>query len=548
MAPRCWPEHPHFANDAERVSWQALRRGLRDEDVLLHGLRFTDQHDGDVEIDLLVLMPDKGAMVIEVKGGHITYAEGQVRQTGADGTHEIDPAAQSAKEMRAFRRFLERQPGWSRGHVKAGWMVAFPYTEVTGDLGPGLRRDVIIGETDLEQGAGMVFDRLSDPYLEKWTPRFGWVDSALDALVGVPDSGGEIAARTAARLEHVDELTQQQAALLSVVRNVPRFEVTGAAGTGKTWMAMEQARRWAAAGERVCFLSYTRGVIESIRRAMDSMPSREQPAYLGTFFQLGHHWGIVASGSADQEFWHRRGPAEMLAHAQGLDDGSRFTAFVVDEAQDFHDSWWPVLMAAGLPEARIAVFRDNEQAVFAERSGRPDVDLVPLVLDENLRNGHQIVDTFRPLITAEVVSKGGAGLPVEFVESAFDSAVAAADDIVEALVDRRGWLPEHVALLTTQHRHPVQAEYGSDKEAYWSDLWESNDVFYSTVAGFKGLERPVVVLAIDGFHDDLDPAHVLYTGMSRARDLLIVVGPAEVIEEAGGAKLRRRLERARRSE
>jgi hypothetical protein len=30
-------------------------------------------------------------------------------------------------------------------------------------------------------------------------------------------------------------------------------------------------------------------------------------------------------------------------------------------------------------------------------------------------------------------------------------------------------------------------------------LWKQDDVFYSTVAGFKGLERSAVVLAIDGF-------------------------------------------------
>ena len=34
---------------------------------------------------------------------------------------------------------------------------------------------------------------------------------------------------------------------------------------------------------------------------------------------------------------------------------------------------------------------------------------------------------------------------------------------------------------------------------------------------------PVVVLAVDGFHEGVDPKDVLYVGMSRARDKLIVV-------------------------
>ena len=87
----------------------------------------------------------------------------------------------------------------------------------------------------------------------------------------------------------------------------------------------------------------------------------------------------------------------------------------------------------------------------------------------------------------------------------------------------------------------MQREYETDKDAYWNDLWDSDDVFYSTVAGFKGLERPAVVLMVDGFHAGLDPKNVLYTGMSRARDLLVVVAPPELIEQAGSSKLTKRL-------
>jgi len=35
-----------FVNDAERIVWDALRRQLRSDDVLLHGVRITDAIDG----------------------------------------------------------------------------------------------------------------------------------------------------------------------------------------------------------------------------------------------------------------------------------------------------------------------------------------------------------------------------------------------------------------------------------------------------------------------------------------------------------------------
>ncbi|MSO27862.1 MAG: NERD domain-containing protein [Candidatus Nanopelagicales bacterium] len=62
-----------------------MKHQLRDCDVLLHGVRFIDIEHGEVEIDLLVLMPDRGAVVIEVKGGAVSYREGGWKQTDASG-------------------------------------------------------------------------------------------------------------------------------------------------------------------------------------------------------------------------------------------------------------------------------------------------------------------------------------------------------------------------------------------------------------------------------------------------------------------------------
>lgn len=138
---------------------------------------------------------------------------------------------------------------------------------------------------------------------------------------------------------------------------------------------------------------------------------------------------------------------------------------------------------------------------------------------------------------------GGEGFPVEYVPCVQDDVMGAADDAVQALLDDRGWLPEHIALLTTKHRHPVQIEQANDRVAYWDDLWSENAVFYSTVSGFKGLERPAVVLAVNGFHDGIDPRSVLYAGMSRARDLLIVVGAEDELAAILNDKSMRRLRR-----
>ncbi len=58
--------------------------------------------------------------------------------------------------------------------------------------------------------------------------------------------------------------------------------------------------------------------------------------------------------------------------------------------------------------------------------------------------------------------------------------------------------------------------------------------------GFKGLERPVIVLAVDGFHEGV-AREVMYTGLSRARDELIVCGDRAQIRDAVGKEVARRL-------
>src|SRR5690606_20233346 len=134
------------------------------------------------------------------------------------------------------------------------------------------------------------------------------------------------------------------------------------------------------------------------------------------------------------------------------------------------------------------------------------------------------------------------GAPVRFVEADAQEAVASADDVVEKLMDEGGE-PGQIALLTTRSRHPVQKEqidlYGFD--AYWDGFFAAKEVFYGHVLNFKGLERPVVVLAVNGFGSDERAPQLLYVGLSRARSLLVVVGDGGDIWDAGGPEVWERI-------
>ena len=130
---------------------------------------------------------------------------------------------------------------------------------------------------------------------------------------------------------------------------------------------------------------------------------------------------------------------------------------------------------------------------------------------------------------------------MRFVQCPTDGALDAADDAIEGLLDY-GYPYEAVALLSTYTRHPEQAARQREgQDSYWSSFWDGEDVFYGHVLGFKGLERPVVVLAVNGFRDEERAREMLYVGLSRARDLLVVCGDIELIRRVGGEAVAHRL-------
>jgi superfamily I DNA/RNA helicase len=368
------------------------------------------------------------------------------------------------------------------------------------------------------------------------------VDDLVDCLTGAAIPQRDLVAELTEREAACDLLTRDQADVLDRLQFLDRVEIRGGAGSGKTWLAVEKARRLAASGQRVALMCYSRGLAEFLRRRVATLRRRERPAYVGTFHYLGIGWGVPAGSDDDSGYWEEFLPERMVSLAGELPESERFDAIVVDEGQDFAQSWWAAVLAALKdPEnGSLYVFADEGQRVFA-RQGRPTVDLIPIPLNENLRNTKQIAGTFSSLAPEQMRIRGQSGVPVRFVQCATEDAVGVADDAADALLEE-GWPPESVALLTTFRRHPVQVERQAEgQDAYWATYWDDEDLFYGHVLGFKGLERPAVVLAVNGFRDEARAREMLYVGLSRARDLLVVCGDLELIRRVGGEAVARRL-------
>lgn len=550
MTARCIPEQPTFVTASERQVWERLREGLPGDCVLLANVRLTDE-EKDHEVDLLVLIPEAGFVVLEVKGGSVWREPDGWRIRRGEVVERCDPVTQARDGKHALRRYVEADPRWgSREHVAWAHGVVLPHTDLGNDFAcPEAPRWSFHDRAEMADlpervrtnGWGLAHGR--------WAPNHDDVELVAEILAGRLTARDDVNADAEGRQAEADRLTQEQMVILQVTRLLRRVEVRGGAGSGKTVLALQKAKdltRGAGPGarrERVALLCYSIGLAEFLKREVAGWPRQHRPAFVGTYEDLGRLWGLEMGREDDPDFWERRLPALMSDAAAALPPGQRFDALVVDEAQDFADTWWAALLGAlrDEEEGGVFVFSDENQRLFA-RFGRPPVQLVPLVLDHNLRNTRQIYETFGPLAPSRMQARGGSGVAVRFVPTTTQKALDAADSEVEGLMDV-GWDPARIALLTTGHRHPEQTAQVQrhGKVAYWRSFWEGDDVFYGHVLGSKGLERACVVLCVNEGGERDRARERLYVGMSRATDVLVVVGDPDVVRRIGGDEVARRL-------
>jgi hypothetical protein len=544
MTARCYPAELQEVDGrrGEYAVWKALRTALPDDAVLLHGVKVLDGPNGR-ELDFVVVWPGVGVGVIEVKGGTVWSDEHDVWWMERAGKKKQieNPMAQVETARHALHRFLEKA-GSPAAKARTQHLVVLPHTSVPENFDPSecpraqvvdreqLARVVPILRDLVEKGSGHAPLDASD------VPAF--VNLFVQQLV--PDA-------TAAAAEHeerAEQMAVQQLDVLDLLSRQKRFTLIGGAGTGKTVLAVEQAHRLAQEGKRVALVCYSRGLGRYLQQRAATW--KKPPAYVGLFHDLALQWGAPPPPEGDKSAYYEEELPRFLGEA-AVGRPDLFDAVVVDEAQDFGDLWWPSLMECLKDKANggVFIFMDEGQRVF-QRKGAAPVDGEPFLLRRNFRNTKRIAQTFGSLAADEVRFHGHEGTNVRFVQCSAEDAVSMADDVVDALLDV--WEPGQIALLTTKNRHPIHreiVEFHGD-EAYWDVYFEGEDVFYSSVSGFKGLERTCVILTVNGFSSEAQAKEMLYVGLSRARSQLVVVGDLEEIAKVGGEGVRRRLEAAER--
>jgi hypothetical protein len=526
-------------SSAERRLYERFLLQLPDEYVVYHSVDWVlaPTEPGGApeqgECDFLIAHPRDGMLVVEVKGGSLEYEPStrQWFQKGRGPRHALseDPFHQARDELRSLVEILRHQPGWDRWRPSYGYGVGLPDGRYDREAHPGAPPEVVIDRKDLAR----LDDRVRQimQYWHRPGRRFG--SQGMEALERALGFRVEIRLPLQLRFDEEDrkivELTNDQMYVLAFVARRRRAAVVGPAGSGKTMLATQLAVRLASGGERTLFTCFNKELAAHLVESTRGTPNLDVVHFHALCVRMANEAALdVPPPPAELEGtdYFTVVLPDLLARA-GQILGPRYGAMVVDEAQDFQPGWWPALLALHTePETgRLFVFLDDNQNI--SRGDVPD-DLTgqTVALTANLRNTRPIHEFVSVFHRGDVppVGKGPQGTPVEVLGYRNQEQLERLLALVLRNLQAEGVALEDVVVLTPAGPSKSALRQRGQVDGYpLTDVPREGAVLAATIHGFKGLEKPVVIVAELGERHEEGLATYLYVGGSRARNHLIVL-------------------------
>ncbi|MEE9322554.1 MAG: NERD domain-containing protein [Granulosicoccus sp.] len=499
------------------------------------------------EIDAVVLWPGKGLLVLEVKGGEIRYCAEQSRWTSKNrnGTHDIqDPFQQAKKNMYRLIKSIEGETGSKlKNALTHGFAVIFPSSRSGGPLPHGADAAIVCDAKRLES-----IGRFVDGALKLWRRDsnkpaqmsfdFEQVHRAMLPAFNLMPS---LKSRVAGDNEQLLRLTEDQRKYLSFASNIKRVRINGVAGSGKTLLAVEQARRYSRAGLRTLLLCYNKSLAAWIHETV-VVESGDAPVDVHTFHDFCaracKEAVITFDPSTGDDFWTDQTP-ELLAEASHAIQP--YDAIVVDEGQDFRETWWLAIEECLVKDGRLMIFCDPQQDIFgADGLDAIDVGDSILELPENCRNTQHIARFCDHITAVETSSPDSApsGVPVKLqVEASDNKRLARIEELLDGWIKQEGLLPSQIAILSPWRPEKTcladVEQVGRHQLTNSIEDWrKGKGVLQTTVRSFKGLEADVLLL-IDIPKPDAHRAFSTadyYVACSRAKSVLHVLAKETAVK------------------
>ena len=385
----------------ENIMFDALERLLPENYYVFHSLKIITVVDSVIkesETDFVIFCPDRGILCLEAKAGHVQYDGGTWRYgSGIEMSHDgpYNQAANSKYRLLDYIKTNAKDLAKKCKMLHAVWFPSVSQRELRHEiLPPESLIDITLTKEDLTNplpGIEKIFSMdlpnhiqtsLSEKEAEQLLRRVLCPSfNLVPALSFEHDLKKQVFHR----------MLSEQTCVLNYLVEQKTAVIQGAAGTGKTLIALEKARRHAENGEKVLFLCYNKFLQEFIAA---SCPHENIDYYTIDGFAC--------------RFCNTGEPNYLLLKAKledyYLDENFPYAHIIIDEGQDFGQSNIEENEIIGLLE-NIIVDRENVEGsfyVFYDSMQLVQGDRVPeyilnadckLTLYKNCRNTENIATT-----------------------------------------------------------------------------------------------------------------------------------------------------------
>jgi hypothetical protein len=305
------------------------------------------------------------------------------------------------------------------------------------------------------------------------------------------------------------------------------LRVDGAAGSGKSQLALRMLRDAEAAGQRGAYVCFNRALADHVARVA---PARAQ---VQTFHELAQQ--ICRSVSRDPDLeadgafeWMASQAVELLqARAPDVD------YLVVDELHDLQPAWIEALLWRLRPNGRALLLEDRDQRLHDTPTPFDVPEAVGIDCADNFRSPRALVRTLNALRLAsreiEALGPVEGESPEPIVCNDWQAFERATIDAVERCLEK-GFALADIAVLCLPGRERSRL-LGRERLGPWTlktfsgrfdenghPVWKDGALLLDTVRRFKGQSAPAVVLTECDLPalDALD-RRLLYVGLTRAR-------------------------------
>ena len=523
---------------AEMKVFQCLM-DLPDQYEIFYSIHWQDYSERtgfyEGEADFVIAHPEKGIIVLEVKGGAIFYKSELDEWYSQDREgvyYEIkDPVEQGRKNHYEINKKIEHLPGWPYRKLNIWHAVCFPHIYLKNGqfLKPDLPREAIIDADDLNdisKTISRLFTHCFGDNLSKGAPG----QDRMPLIHKLLANSFEIRTPLGIELEKEDEklveLTEQQFRALSLLGAYKRVSIAGCAGSGKTMLAIQKTRQFADLGMSVLLVCFNIALAEDLRLRL---PGLAVYHFHDLCKDAARQAGYKLRNAQDERELFDEVLPEALLEAAGT-IGRIYDAIIVDEGQDFQENYWIALESLLKEDGYLYIFYDNNQNLYG---GTGDfgglISIPPFILNQNCRNTKAIHETVAKFHNnpQSLVCFGPEGRKPDMIHySGEDDQIHQLQKIVQQLVVEEYICNQDIVILTPRGEKNTKLVPGLKLGTFTITNQTANHpskIQATSVYKFKGLESRVVILTEIDSRTNFNRDMVMYVGCSRARTQLIIL-------------------------